>query len=196
MSRPTRGAPDSGITLIEVLVSMALISTLMVALTSFFLTGTRLTHRQGVQQAAVQLAQDGLEQARSLKGPALLSGRASCDSACPDATATGAAAYLNGTERWDNSRGGATPSLPTPGNATTKTLNGITYQRYWYVGKCWQPADSVSCGSDSNQPVALVRVVVAVAWTGRECAPRLCSYVTSALFSGDLTDPVFNTDAP
>jgi hypothetical protein len=145
------------------------------------------------------LAQDGLERARSLKGPALLSGRATCGAACPDAAATGAAAYLNETQRWDGpAAGGSAESLPTPDNAaaTTATLNEITYRRYWYVGKCWQPASGGSCGSDSSEPVALVRVVVAVTWPGRECAPSVCWYVTSALFSGDLTDPVFNSDAP
>jgi prepilin-type N-terminal cleavage/methylation domain-containing protein len=196
MSQPSPGARDAGFTLVEVLVSLALITTLMAALATFFVTATRLTHKQGVKQSATQLAQDGLEKARGLRGSALLSGRAKCAASCLDPAAIGAAGYLADTERWDAAAAGTTPPLlRRPGDTPEETrLNGITYRRYWYLGKCWQPGTGGTCDRDSTKPVALLRVVVAVTWPGQECAPKVCSHVTSALFSSELTDPIFSTN--
>jgi type II secretory pathway pseudopilin PulG len=183
---------EAGFALLEVIVSLAVITTIMAAVGSFFISSTRLTHRQGLEQGAAQLARDGLETARGLKGPALLEGRAECVTTCPDAAATGAEAYLTETERWDlASDDGATPILPRPDTPTQIVLGGTTYSRHWYIGRCWQAVTGGPCQADSTKPVPLVRVVVAVTWPGADCASTVCSHVTSELFSANPKDPVF-----
>jgi type II secretory pathway pseudopilin PulG len=177
--------------LLEAVVALVVIMTLMAALTSFFVSTMRLTHRQGLEQGAAQLAKDGLELARGLKGPALLVGRAKCQGPCPDPALTGATAYLSQTERWDDTVTGTTATLPTPDAPTTIALGGTNYKRYWYVGRCWQLTTGGGCTSDNSRPVPLIRVVVAVTWPGANCATSVCSHVTSELFSANPTDPVF-----
>jgi hypothetical protein len=154
-----------------------------------------------MRQVAVQLALDGMERVRGLKGPALLTGRAQCTASCPTPVA-GAAPYLSGVDRWDAAAAGTTsPSLPRPGDAPQPVvLDRVTFQQYWYLGRCWQPrvnalsaGSQVACGADSSQPVALVRAVVAVTWPGQECAQGVCGQVATALFGAAAEDPVFNS---
>jgi len=69
-----RSGADGGFTLVEVIVSISLMTITMTALTTFFvLTGSSAAHQSG-SQAAAQLAQDAMDQARSLKGSAVITG--------------------------------------------------------------------------------------------------------------------------
>lgn len=186
-----RGAPaDAGFTLIEVSVALAIFGVVMASVTSFFVGGVRGVHYQGEQQTAAHLAMDGMEQARALRGEALLAGRAVCAAVCP--VVSGAADHLAGTERWDAAPStGAAPALPHPATAQVTTVDGVEYRRYWYVGKCWQPRGGGACADAPANPLLFYRVVVAVTWPDTECAGGTCLFATSAQFSGNLLDPVF-----
>jgi prepilin-type N-terminal cleavage/methylation domain-containing protein len=189
MRRARSEFPDDGFTLVEVSVSLVIVSIVMASVTAFFIDGLRSVHRQGEQQTAAELALDGMEQARTLRGKALLAGRAICTS-CP--TATGASTYLTTTERWDAaSSDGVTPTLPRPGSPDVRTVDGIDYRRYWYAGRCWTPRTGGACVNSPANPLSFYRVVVAVTWPDTNCNAGTCSFVTSALFSGNLLDPVF-----
>ena len=189
MPRVRSRSRDEGFTLIEVSISLVIVSIVMASVTVFFLDGLRRVHRQGEQQTAAELALDGMEQASTLQGEALLAGRAVC-TACP--TATGAATYLTSTERWDTaSSDGVAPTLPLPGTADVRTVDGIDYRRYWYAGRCWAPKGGGACVANPANPLTFFRVVVAVTWVDAICDTGTCSYVTSALFSGNLINPVF-----
>jgi prepilin-type N-terminal cleavage/methylation domain-containing protein len=181
---------DAGFTLAEVVVSLAVIGTILASSVAFFVGVMRIVGDQGQRQVAAQLALDGVERARGLKGPALLAGRTQCGASCP-VPAAGVSAYLADTERWDGAASG-TPSLPRPDDAAqTTSLGGISYRQYWYLGKCWQPVGGGACRAVPGDPVPFVRVVVAVTWSGQQCLLQTCSYVTSALYAANPTEPMF-----
>ncbi|OLB65213.1 MAG: hypothetical protein AUI10_07755 [Actinobacteria bacterium 13_2_20CM_2_72_6] len=183
-------ATDEGFTLVEVIVSIALMSIVMTALTTFFVTTVSATGQQSGRQAAIQLAQDAVELARAVKGSALLTGRDKCG-ACA-APVTGVAPYLADVEEWDYPTG-ATAQLPT--TATGADANGIHYLQNWYVGKCWQPIAGGACQSDPGTgPVLFYRVIAAVTWPERHCPGGTCSFVTSTLVTSALDSPLFNSN--
>ena len=184
---------DGGFTMIEVLVALALITTLMASLGTYFVSSLRASRNQAQIQTAVRLAQAGMEAARGYGGPTLLAGRAACTaSTCTDFSAYDTQGYLSDMVRWD-APGSGTPAVPLPRDIgePVPPVDGITYLRYYFVGKCWQPLAGGPCGADSTQPVAMVRLVVGIGWSGSSCPFALCIRAATALFSADPADPVF-----
>jgi prepilin-type N-terminal cleavage/methylation domain-containing protein len=190
---------DAGFTLVEVLMAMVLVGIVMGALTTFFVTTMAVTNIQGDKQTAVQLAADGTERVRSLKGSAVAAQRDKTSSDTQWASpVAGVAPYLSTLqETWDTSAvypDGATAPLPTQPLAST--VNGVAYNQHWYVGKCWQPLNGGDCAPTYvSGYVEFFRVLVAVTWPDRHCASSLCSYVTSTLVSSRSSEPVFNENA-
>ncbi len=190
MARLRGPRTDAGFTLVEASVSLAIIGIVMASVTSFFVRGVRGVHYQGGQQTAAHLAMDGMEQARALRGEALLAGRAVCAVACP--TVAGIAGHLTGLERWDGvSSTGAAAALPHPGTAVVSVVDGVEYRRFWYVGKCWRAGAGGACVNAPANPLLFYRVVVVVTWPDSACAGGTCLFATSAQFSGNLNDPIF-----
>jgi type II secretory pathway pseudopilin PulG len=184
-----RGRSDDGFTLVEAIVTLGLISTLMAALGAFFTASMQAGRGQSQIQAATRLAQAGMERARGYGGAGLLAGRAQCGSCMNVSGYDGG--YLSDTVRWDAKVTGATPTVPYDDQPETFTVNGVTYYRYWFVGKCWQAASGGLCNTTSTLPVAMVRLVVGVAWPDSRCANSLCVRAATALFSADPADQVF-----
>ncbi|MBT8224462.1 MAG: Ig domain-containing protein, partial [Dactylosporangium sp.] len=193
---PGLGAADRGASLVEVVVAIALIGTMMTALTAFFVTTATITARQGGTQVAGQLAQDAVDRVHAIHGSSVVTGRdrASSDSQW-NSPVPGVAAYLAGMRQaWDPTAAfpsGASAPLPT----TTRSVpvGDLTYNQYWYVGRCWQPPAGGDCGPvQVSGQVEFFRIVVAVTWRDRHCAAGLCSYLTATLASDD-GDPVFDT---
>jgi prepilin-type N-terminal cleavage/methylation domain-containing protein len=196
--------PDDGFTLVEVVVALGIISVVMTSLTVFMVNSRRSGHYSSLRDTAVQVAAEGMEKARAVRGSALLGGRAQCAGTCPAVVSTTVSDLLGaGTTRWDAPAAG-TLTVPAPGtqadgSAVTQpadpevvVLDGTTFRRYYYLGTCWQPrlttsATGVTCGT-ATDTAQLARLVVAVTWTGRECSP-LCSYAEAGLFSVAVTDP-------
>jgi prepilin-type N-terminal cleavage/methylation domain-containing protein len=189
---------DAGFTLVEMLVAVMLIGVVMTALTTFFVRTVSVMSQQSGKQAGIQLADDGTERVRSIKGSAITVGR--------DRTSTdnqwaspvpGVAPYLADMQKaWDAAAtfpAGATAPLPT--SARTVTVNGLSYGQNWYVGRCWQAPAGGTCGAtQTTGHVEFFRVVVAVTWSESQCPNSLCSYVTSTLISSAASEPVFNTN--
>lgn len=197
---PARPGPDpgtdAGFTLVEVLVSIAVIGIMMTALTTFFVSTVAATGRQGHQQMAVQLATDAAERARSIKSSAVLGGRdrISTDHQWASPVA-GVGPYLaDMVEVWDGEAvfpAGASAPLPT--SPRMVTLNNVEYGQHWYVGACWQPAAGGGCGPvQVAGAVRFYRVVIAVTWADHRCAGSSCGYVTVTLLNSASRDPVFN----
>jgi prepilin-type N-terminal cleavage/methylation domain-containing protein len=63
--RRLAAARDRGFTLVEVIVSIALVGTVMAALSTFYLSSQAATRAQAARQVAVQLATDGMELVRA-----------------------------------------------------------------------------------------------------------------------------------
>jgi prepilin-type N-terminal cleavage/methylation domain-containing protein len=182
---------EGGFTLVEVLVSVTLVSIVLAALNSFFVSTIGLIRVQGGRQAATAVATEALEAARKLEPASLVIGR---DQQSVDAQwvhpVTGV--DLSGTQKtYDASAAGGTggsANLPTTSQAVT--LAGVAYQKYWYVGKCWQPKGGGVC-SRSSSYAAMYRVIVAVTWREAACGGS-CAYVLSMLVSTKSPDPLYN----
>ena len=191
MARSHPRPAEGGFTLVEVLVALALISTMMGALGTFFVSSTKTSRYQSQIQAATRIAQTGMEAARGFGGPTLLVGRAVCGSCVPITGYGNASNYFASTVRYDAGINGVTPTVPLPNVAETVVAGGISYYRYYFVGKCWQDAAGGPCGTTSTLPVAMVRMTIGVLWNSAQCAGGVCFRVASSLFSADPADPVF-----
>jgi len=196
--RATGAAVDGGFTVVEVIVAIAVICIVMTALTTFFVTAVSAMGQQGGRQTAVQLADDSTERIRALEGSAVAMGRdktsADLQWASPVA---GVEPYLaDMQETWDPAAGypsGASAPLPT--SPISVTLNGLSYQQHWYVGKCWQPVAGGDCGASQQAGyIEFFRVVVTVTWRDRRCASSTCAYLAATLVSNAIGDPVFDTN--
>jgi prepilin-type N-terminal cleavage/methylation domain-containing protein len=210
------GAGEAGFTLLETLVSLALICAMLAAVGPFLVNGLLTANVQQDRQFAVHLADDAMERVRALGRTGLLEGRsraavqgqwAQAPAAVRDAYASAMlcawdprlspepAAACDGNAPVDDTAPGAQAPLPTV--PVEVTVAGVPYLQNWYVGPCWQPADAgARCGdSEGTHPgvedLPYIRVVVAVTWPHRSCAAGLCVFQTTTLVS-PATDPVFN----
>lgn len=196
---PGERAGDEGFSLIEVLVSIGVVSVVMAALTMFFVSVLTSMNQQRGKQTAVRLADDGIERVRAVKASEVLSGRDRSTTAEQwAAPATVVAPYLTDLQQaWDSKAAypsGRTATLPTV--AEPITIDGVAYQRHWYVGRCWQPVGGGACGpTETAGGVPLLRVITAVTWPDNHCTASVCGYVTSTLVSDASTEPIFNTGA-
>ena len=207
---PARGRRvDGGFTLTEVMVAISLIGTMMAALTPFFVSVLASTDHQRTRQVAIQLAGDGVERARALKGSALLAGRGRTASEAQwNAAPAAVQPYRDRLVLdWDPLvAGSAGAAAPLPTAPVPVTIGGKQYEQHWYVGRCQLqggPTGSIdrNCvrtdapDTDPRPNVPMFGVIVAVTWTHRACPADQCVYVTTTLFS-NTTDPVFNSERP
>jgi prepilin-type N-terminal cleavage/methylation domain-containing protein len=220
VQRDADHSADEGFTLVEVLVSLAIISVVMTAVAGFLIDSTKISRQQLVRGTAAQVAVQGMENARGVRGSALLSGRTACDVLHPCAALvsdTVADLLGAGPQRWDASGIGPLV-LPTPGTQSDGSvvsgpgdpevvvLGGLTFRRYYYVAKCWQAAaiDGVATTqrpctvalASAAFPAAFIRLVVAITWRGEECGASTCSFATTSLLSVSPTDPFLATSLP
>lgn len=207
---PTRRGRDAGFSLVEVVVALALMGAVMAASTPLLVQSVVLVNQQRTTQAATRIADDGIELARAMQGSSLLKGRGMTRATAQwNAAPAAVKAYLaDMTLDWDEdlndpgSDAGAQAALPT--QAAVTTLDGVTYTRNIYVGRCRQqahrPTDACRRTDRTDvdptaADVPFFRVVVAVTWTQRGCTAERCSYVTSTLVSS-AADPKFNLKRP
>jgi len=189
VTRDCREAREGGFTLVEVIIALGLISVITASLGVFFSNSIATSRHQTQLQAASRIAGAGMERARGLGGPALLAGRAQCGTCASVSSLAGT--YLAGTERWDAPVTAATATVPYTNQPESVTVDGIAYQRYWLVGKCWLAAAGGTCSTNSTLPIAMVRLVVAVVWSDRSCAAGQCVRAATELFSAVAAEPVF-----
>jgi prepilin-type N-terminal cleavage/methylation domain-containing protein len=187
--RRLRSPDDGGFTLVETLVSIAVIGTVMTATSSFLTTSMAVTSAQGNRRTAVQVADHALARVRAVEPAKVLDGRAL--GVADTSPAPGADAYLDGTEEW-NALGAGTLALPLA--PETLTLDGIAYDQHWFVGRCWQQRGGGGDECGLSGEVELVRVVVAVTWSQQACPAARCTYLTATLVSAAAAEPFFNAN--
>jgi hypothetical protein len=194
-----RRGDDDGLSLVEVMVSLSIATLLLGSIGTFSIAAMTSTRQQGGTQTATQLALDGMETARTLRGIGLVEGRAPCTATCPTPVSA-AAGYLANTQRWDiASTPVVAPGLPLPSSGEDNVIDGVTLKRYWYVARCWAPLGGGTCIDTAGHaptvanPVPFYLVVIAVTWPAKSCAAAGCSYVSTELFAGETLDPIFRT---
>ncbi|GGQ64563.1 putative Ig domain-containing protein [Couchioplanes azureus] len=198
---------DAGLSLLEVLTALFVISTVMAGAAPFLVTSVAMSSRQRTDQVAIQVANDGLERARAIRPRELPEGRGEAAAeeqwkAAPAEVET----LLEHMERvWDEDLPGSLEGeqAPLPTTSVPVEINKTTYEVDFYVGRCWQ-SKAVASGSggtptESNcdkavSGVPFYRVVVGVRWKHAACADK-CVYTASTLIS-DAEDPVFDTVQP
>jgi large repetitive protein len=205
------GDRDSGFTMIEVVVSLVLLALIMSGVIGLFV---RMLHSSsGIQgrQAAVPVANQALDFARSI--PALRDGTGNSKLIAgryqTSVTAQwAAAASISGVDMsgmyatWDTTATAtSTPNLPL---TTTVLVSGKSYSVQTLIGVCYRTGVNSPCTKVSGYAtppavlpagkVALYRVIVAVTFTtpGDSCSSG-CTYVASTLIDPS-SDPTFNTN--
>lgn len=194
------GRDDDGFTLLETLVSIAVIGVVMAGLGLFVLQTEATSRRQADGQTAAQLTAAAMERVSQLAGAAVLHGRTEAAVRAQwQAPAPGVGAYLDpaATEPvWEDPAAPAVSvALPTEPQPVPVAGGPSKFSRSWYVGACWQPRFAGGCAvvpaADRAGRVSMYRVVVAITWPSKDCPDNLCSYVTATLVGADLDDPTF-----
>lgn len=191
---------EAGFSLLEVLVSTAVIGVVMAALTSFFVNANAVSKQQGDSQASVQVAVEAIERARALRGSELANGRdqASTDRQWSSPATERVRGYLASMEKVFDSTApalavGATSPAELPTTVERVDRNGIGFDRHIYLGACWQPVNGQTCDTGRLPGyLPFFRVVVAVTWPSIRCGQVVCSYVVVTLVSSSPDEPVFN----
>jgi prepilin-type N-terminal cleavage/methylation domain-containing protein len=195
---PRAARPDQGFTLVEVIVAIVLLAMVSVGLLGLFVGAMKNSSGLGRRQAAVVVASQAMEVARSIPpqrpGDKLASGRSQTAVDAQWAVATDA--DLSQTDKvYDAAAtGSSTPVLPL---TSTTTVGGITYTVSNLVGSCWRPAGGGTCvkaAVKEGGSLELYRIIVYVTWSegaGTSCSGGACNYSLASLV--DVRgDPEFN----
>ncbi|MEU8240384.1 Ig domain-containing protein [Actinoplanes missouriensis] len=205
---------DDGFTMIETIISIAVISIVMLSLTQYFTQTMRINNYQGDRLAAIEVANSAMERVRGLKVAAIVSGRDQASVAYQWDSArglidpvaglldqstmvydTGATAQADVAAQAAYADKPAGAALPT--TWTVVTVDGLPYQQHFYVGACERlPGVSGDCvkSAGTGRTIPFYRVIVAVTWKGNTCTGGSCSYVTSTLIGSETEEPIFNTN--
>jgi prepilin-type N-terminal cleavage/methylation domain-containing protein len=187
---------DSGFSLLEVIMSIAIIGIVTAAATSVFATGMKASNQMRRTQEATRLADDALELVRSYSSYYLLTGR-DLHSTTDQWNNVGLtnpkiAPFLNGSSMVSDAaavldHGLACSVIPSGDNSnyclptvpTQTTVDGTQFSTSIFVGGCWQKiwattpptTASTDCLSTAAGGVGmpLFRVIAAVQWSGSMC---------------------------
>jgi type II secretory pathway pseudopilin PulG len=198
---------DEGFILLETIIAISLITVIMGAIGTEYVSGLASTARQRAQQVASQLADSSVDQIRALAPSDLITGHDS-QSVGTEFTAGLADARI---QPWLTSMAqakdpnaavgaGTTATIPTVG--VTQQLGSIAYTVTNYLGWCYASTtgSTTSCQQINNGGVQYLRAVVAVTWTNRNCGTAgatnsTCYFLTSTLVS-TASDPLFQITPP
>ena len=193
--RPTRPA-DGGFTLLETMVALGIVGTVMASLSVFFVRSATVEHRQADVQVAAQLATSSMDYVSQLPAQNVLLGRTQA----AVQNEPGVSTYLDSRTElaWQDPSLPASTTvqgLPTAPEAIRLTGDSTPYQRWWYVGSCWQPATGGNCvvvpTAQRSLYAQMYRIVVAITWPSPDCAGGQCQYVASMLTEATLDDPTW-----
>lgn len=189
---------DSGMSLVEVIVAIAIISVIALSTANLTINGIALASSQERKQIAVTIANGALEAATAQPVATIYSGRtqAAVQTAYNANITIPGIATVGGVtptyQVWDSNT--PVPSVQAlPIMSPTITRSGTSYATTTLVGSCYQPRAGGDCARLSSNPTTppsvapagymqLIRVVVVVRWTaGKACAAGGCLYSSTTL---------------
>jgi prepilin-type N-terminal cleavage/methylation domain-containing protein len=191
---------DGGFSLVEVVVAMALLTIVMTALAAFFIRGQTASNGLQRRESAIALANQTMEQVRSVSPGLdasglnkLVTGRSQ---AAVDAQWASAPAQLATTTRAYDP-GATASSVPVLALTSSQTVAGQPYTVDTFIGTCRQPQTAAACSNSAaaSGSVTMYRIVVRVAWSfgaGRTCSGSACEYLLTTLMDPD-SDQTFNS---
>jgi prepilin-type N-terminal cleavage/methylation domain-containing protein len=165
--RPPGARRDDGFTIVEVLVSLAVIGIVLLAVSTFFVKSMVTVRLQGARQAAIQIAASSMEQLRALAG-------------------TDAVAWLKAKAALTPADAGTSSSVVYQ-QQWTWTWNCSTSP----TGGC--PADPMAAILVSP---LLASATVVVTWRSQDCPATtngICSYPLTTQLSLAKSEPVFTS---
>lgn len=194
----SRRRDDEGFTLVETIVALGIVGTVMASLAAFFVRSATVQHEQADTQVAAQIAASSMDYVSQLPGDNVLLGRMQA-AVQAEWQAPAAYDYLSRTQQaWQDPSLPASPGvqgLPTAPETIQLTGDATPYQRWWYVGNCWQARTGGDCTVVSaalqSSYVEMYRIVVVITWPSPNCAGSQCQYVSAMLTESDLTDPTW-----
>lgn len=151
--RHRRPRADGGFVLLESIVSIALITIIMTALTALFVTSMKVTNHQRSNQAVTRIATSLMDQARA--------------AGAQDCTGTTVAPVC--------------PGLQAVAAQPGQNAGGIAYTPTFSLSWCTLTAGTPVCGAAGPQP--FVKVSLTLSWTDNTCPSGGCAYPTSLMLS-------------
>ncbi|WP_166868739.1 prepilin-type N-terminal cleavage/methylation domain-containing protein [Salinibacterium sp. ZJ70] len=195
MSRARTPRGDAGISLLEVIVALLVLSILVLASIGFVTQANTFSAYQQHNQVAVTVAGAAMERALATPPDQLASDRAQADVQAAFAQLAGRPNVGDTYPIWDNTVTGA-PLVPI---TETQTFSGTEYEATTLIGTCHRPRNVVSgvtCGKVSGATalatptghLTLYRVTVVVTWTADDECPGGCAYETTSLIDATVGD--------
>lgn len=187
---------DAGLSLMEVIIAIAIISVVAMSSVSLTISGIASASMQERRQIAVTIASGAMENISAQTVATLYDGRRQADvqaAFTANSTVPGIAA-VGGTSptyaRWDASALSSSIAQ-VPVTSPAVRLSGTLYSTTTLIGPCYQPTAGGDCATLSSHPdftdvvpgyLSLIRVVVVVRWTaGNTCTTSGCYYSTTTL---------------
>jgi prepilin-type N-terminal cleavage/methylation domain-containing protein len=200
MSRPRTRRADEGFTLLETMIALSIVGTVMASLGVFFVRAATVQHRQADMQVAAQLAASSMDYVSQLPTQNVLLGRTQA-AVQAERQVPGVSTYLDPTRTelaWQDPSWPASTTvqgLPTAPETIQLTSDSTTYQRWWYVGSCWQATTGGDCvvvpAAQRSLDVPMYRVIVAITWPSPDCSGNQCQYSATMLTETTLDDPTW-----
>lgn len=196
---------DDGMTLIEVIVSLALLITVMATTAGFFTTSLKQSNGQTQAQEAAVLADQQLDYTRSVAGTSLLNGRTQTQvnavTASPGSVNLSndiiAAPWPSGSNgNYDpTATGSSTQAVPI--TIPPQTINGTAYTITTFIDQCYVAyGANGTCTTTNSNNGWVYRITVDVSYQlggGRSCGASGCQFVASTLRDPG-SDPCFNVN--
>lgn len=183
------GSSDRGVSLVEILVAIVIVSIIATASASLIISGITAAAAQERRQVAVTIASGRIESVTANGPSRAVTGRAALDVSAAwlaNASKSGVSKTIQKSDTLVTSSSGAVNPITSVDN-----LSGTRYTTTVLIGDCYQPKAGGDCVVATAGPSVskLLRVIVIVRWTpGKGCPANECFYQTTTLLdpNGDI----------
>ena len=170
---------ESGQTLIEMVVAMALLATVISLFATSFVSGMFSSRYGQLKEVAVTLADSAIDNARAVTPSSSLLSSSNCQASGVGCLVTNPPSTVDLSETSD----------PFEQSQNATTLDSTKFTTTVYAGTCYLQA--TQCTTTSNTK-PMIRVIAEVTWKASSGCNGTCYYVASSLIS-NASDPTVET---